>query len=177
MEVATLFDDELAGLPEYSCSVPTSVTIGKRWKRDQNFGLSTTEKFWYVGEYVECEQPQMADIRWQRVETVLSRAEWADLEDKPTVWRVYVEVYELPHYSRDDATTCHITGKRLWVPLWVEDLCMAVNFSMNYVRLRLLFRAAAKFQEACGAAHRLGGITAVTALIVKDVDSEAIAQA
>jgi len=40
-------------LPEYSCSIPTGVTIGKVWKCNRNFGLPTEEKDWVICEYVD----------------------------------------------------------------------------------------------------------------------------
>jgi len=43
---------DLFALPEYSCSVPTGVTIGKKWRRNVNFGKPDTEPEWIIGEYV-----------------------------------------------------------------------------------------------------------------------------
>lgn len=67
------FDDLL----EYSCSLPTGTTIGKRWKRNQSayvtprkvlFGLITRrpKANWFIGEYVESKQGGMVDINWYK---------------------------------------------------------------------------------------------------------------
>jgi hypothetical protein len=40
-------------LPEYSLSIPTGVTIGKRWKRVEPFVDDGTPKTWFMGEYAE----------------------------------------------------------------------------------------------------------------------------
>lgn len=47
---------EFAALPEYSCSLPTGTTIGKRWKRldgshDHRFKAAGGQPRWMVGEY------------------------------------------------------------------------------------------------------------------------------
>ena len=48
---------EFADLPEYSCSLPTGTTIGKRWKRldgshDRGFIAAGGKPRWLIGEYV-----------------------------------------------------------------------------------------------------------------------------
>ncbi len=48
---------EFAALPEYSCSLPTGTTIGKRWKRldgshDHRFIAAGGKPRWMIGEYV-----------------------------------------------------------------------------------------------------------------------------
>lgn len=61
---------ELDKLPEYSCSLPTGTTVGKRWKRDANAyqGLSKgTLSAWWIGEYVDHPNPAMVNITWTRV--------------------------------------------------------------------------------------------------------------
>lgn len=57
--------EEFAALLEYSCSVPTGVTIGKRWK-------ARRDDAWYLGEYVQGSKRDTARIRWRRI-FVLSR--------------------------------------------------------------------------------------------------------
>lgn len=61
---------EFEDLPEYSCSLPTGTTIGKRWKRDRNFGRRSDRvgPEWDVAEYAESEIPGMVDIHWYDVE-------------------------------------------------------------------------------------------------------------
>ena len=76
--------DELAELREYSASIPTGTTIGKRWRRDLNAyvrpvvaclhffdGAPVREvlpPLWVIGEYVACDEPGMVGIEWFRVE-------------------------------------------------------------------------------------------------------------
>ena len=69
--------DELSALPEYSCSIPTGTTIGKRWRRDVQFNTprakgQTIEPEWMIGEYYELPESERYDrfdnaqvgIRW-----------------------------------------------------------------------------------------------------------------
>lgn len=82
---------EFDGLLEYSSSLPTGTTIGKRWRRnDLAFGpwLASSDehlhffdgtpeageqpKLWIVGEYQEDPDPKMVRIVWHRVEIVES---------------------------------------------------------------------------------------------------------
>lgn len=76
----TLTRAALDALPEYSCSLPTGTTIGKRWKRDANAyrppvvtdvcGLRFVFPWpaeWWMGEYREAADPAMVLIRWSRV--------------------------------------------------------------------------------------------------------------
>lgn len=61
---------ELDKLSEYSCSLPTGTTIGKRWKKNTNAyrGLPEgTLPAWWIGEYVEDPDPEMIGITWTRV--------------------------------------------------------------------------------------------------------------
>lgn len=50
----TISREDLAALLEYSCSLPTGTTIGKRWRRSTHWPkyLETTE--WRIGSYVDC---------------------------------------------------------------------------------------------------------------------------
>lgn len=54
---------EFDPLPEYSCSIPTGTTIGKRWKRhegayDQRFRAAGGKPWWIIGEYIEAADPK-----------------------------------------------------------------------------------------------------------------------
>lgn len=58
-------------LYEYSCSVPTGTTIGKRWKRldgahDQGFIRRGGIPQWVIGEYAENVDPTKVTINWYR---------------------------------------------------------------------------------------------------------------
>jgi hypothetical protein len=71
---------ELLALPEYSTSLPTGTTLGKRWRRDANFwaqrtlahlhffdGTPQAEDYapkWVVGEYVPCALKDQVGINW-----------------------------------------------------------------------------------------------------------------
>lgn len=66
---------ELDKFSEYSCSLPTGTTVGKRWKRDANAyrrGLPEgTLPAWWIGEYVEHPDPEMINITWTRVKLMV----------------------------------------------------------------------------------------------------------
>jgi len=38
---------------EYSCSVPTGTTVGKKWLRNQSAFTSAPRDNWYIGEYLD----------------------------------------------------------------------------------------------------------------------------
>lgn len=65
---------EFDSLLEYSCSLPTGKTIGKRWKRQNADG-------WLMGEYVEDPDPAMVGILWR--ELVVTEEE---NKDSVTFW-------------------------------------------------------------------------------------------
>jgi len=53
---------------EYSCSLPTGTTAGKRWMRNARaYGRPRVGPEWYLGEYVEGANPDCIDIRWRVV--------------------------------------------------------------------------------------------------------------
>lgn len=56
---------QFADLGEYSCSLPTGQTIGKRWKRDESFNRPGPSGVgpWLLGEYAECDPPDPKRIR------------------------------------------------------------------------------------------------------------------
>lgn len=53
----------LFALPEYSFSLPTGTTIGKRWR-------ALRGARWWIGEYVPCEKPGHVGIVWKVAELV-----------------------------------------------------------------------------------------------------------
>lgn len=60
---------EFDALPEYSASLPTGTTVGKRWKRlngvhDYEFMASGGEPVWMIGEFVEIGDPTAVGINW-----------------------------------------------------------------------------------------------------------------
>jgi hypothetical protein len=54
--------DELMGLPEYSCSLPTGTYPGKQWRC-----AAPCESGWYIGTYGEPTDPQTIPIFWHEV--------------------------------------------------------------------------------------------------------------
>jgi hypothetical protein len=52
-------------LPEYSCSIPTGVFIGKIWKRREPYIAEPTH--WFLGEYVEVEDKNMAGVKFREI--------------------------------------------------------------------------------------------------------------
>jgi len=65
MEMDIMDQEELDKLLEYSTSIPTGTTIGKKWKcRRPAYG----EPFnWFTGEYVPDPDPKMVGIKWRKV--------------------------------------------------------------------------------------------------------------
>lgn len=64
---------EFRALPEYSCSLPTGTTPGKRWKRldgahDRNFLAAGGKPHWMIGEYDPACPPgaKIIKIFWYR---------------------------------------------------------------------------------------------------------------
>jgi hypothetical protein len=56
---------EFDALPEYSCSIPTGTTVGKKWKRPVPYEIRTDPpNTWVLGEYVECSVPGEIGIEW-----------------------------------------------------------------------------------------------------------------
>lgn len=67
MKETTISVRELAQLPEYSCSVPTGTTIGKRWRRDVNAYRQDRRGAppeWVLGRYVDIGDPENVGIEW-----------------------------------------------------------------------------------------------------------------
>ena len=67
---------DLEELPDYSCTLPTGTTIGKRWKRRRNY--YDESKGWVMGEYAPCAEPGYVAIVWRDVLLVE--------ENEPSVW-------------------------------------------------------------------------------------------
>ncbi len=63
---------DLFKLPEYSCSIPTGTTIGKRWRynvhaynTNSNGRVVPEEQHeWMIGEYIEHKDPDKVGIKW-----------------------------------------------------------------------------------------------------------------
>lgn len=81
-KTALLTEEELDALPEYSSSIPTGTTIGKRWKRrtykesnipvdafgyDKDGFFRLVPEGWVMGEYAEDENPNWVKIIWREV--------------------------------------------------------------------------------------------------------------
>jgi hypothetical protein len=60
-EDVTLTRAEFDALPEYSTSIPTGTTIGKRWKRNMGNGV------WWMGSYAEHPDPKLVSIVWNLI--------------------------------------------------------------------------------------------------------------
>lgn len=73
--VVHLTQAELDALPEYSCTTPTWVFPGKRWKRNVHFGMGNRQPpAWLQGEYLACpDDDARCTVRWSRVEVVAPR--------------------------------------------------------------------------------------------------------
>jgi len=87
LEVVELTADQFFALPEYSCSIPTGKTVGKRWRRCETFGSRPRAvevhndkdvrdpDRWLMGEYAddpdaeldEEGEPKTVLIRWRRI--------------------------------------------------------------------------------------------------------------
>jgi hypothetical protein len=74
MKTAYLTPAEFDALPEYSCSLPTGTIVGKRWKRDNNWGGlrghdPSRGEDWYMGEYFMDETIPEGEIgiRWSKI--------------------------------------------------------------------------------------------------------------
>jgi hypothetical protein len=59
---------DFAALPDYSCSLPTGTTIGKRWKRRRDY--HDVDRGWVMGEYIEDPDPKLVGIVWRDLEIV-----------------------------------------------------------------------------------------------------------
>lgn len=69
MKETVISREDLDKLPEYSCSLPTLTTIGKRWSCMLHHGASAKrfpleKREWQIGEYVEHSNPEKVGIDW-----------------------------------------------------------------------------------------------------------------
>lgn len=79
IETIVLTKKEFDSLPEYSCSIPTGTTIGKKWKRniyafdraahDPRTGNKVEE--WYLHEYIEHPNPNKVGISTKLIIAIL----------------------------------------------------------------------------------------------------------
>lgn len=64
-KTALMNQKEFDNLPDYSCSIPSLTTIGKRWKRSESY-CKPREK-WLMGEYVEIGSADKVGIKWREI--------------------------------------------------------------------------------------------------------------
>lgn len=65
LPTALIYAADWKRLPEYSCSMPTGVFYGKRWKRNTTaYDPRTTEPNWVIGGYEPHEDETKAAIVW-----------------------------------------------------------------------------------------------------------------
>lgn len=61
-------------LLDYSCSIPTGTTIGKRWKRHEPYVHDENTKLtWFEGRYVTHPDPEQVGIEWRTIRIVNER--------------------------------------------------------------------------------------------------------
>lgn len=99
-----LFAWELRSMDDYSCSLPSATTIGKKWKNNRNAYrhrypdapevsqyvtqlVGPLEPCWYTGEYIDDPDPKLVGIKWSCVVLVEGpeppgwvAPDWANLE-------------------------------------------------------------------------------------------------
>lgn len=70
MEKITLSESEFNKLADYSCTLPTGTTLGKRWKCKKTY--HDASQGWLMGEYVPHPQnkPNKVGIRWTEIEVI-----------------------------------------------------------------------------------------------------------
>lgn len=64
---------EFDALPNYSCSMPTDIAIGKAWKRAKKYNEQTDDpNDWLVWRYEEYEEPDRVGtaIAWYKINIV-----------------------------------------------------------------------------------------------------------
>ena len=68
-EEVVLSETEFKELRQYSCTLPTGTTVGKQWKRNENAYGPTRgpEPDWWMGEYIDHEDPERIGIHWRRI--------------------------------------------------------------------------------------------------------------
>lgn len=65
MNTVTLTKKEFADLPDYSCTLPTGTTIGKQWKRRNNY--YDESKGWCRGTYSRQIDKDTVEITWEKI--------------------------------------------------------------------------------------------------------------
>lgn len=65
LEPVAMTQAEVDALLEYSTTLPTGKTLGKRWKRQLYVGPK--RGVWVLGEYVEDPDPAYVGIRWREI--------------------------------------------------------------------------------------------------------------
>ena len=79
VELDVLTIDEFLEMAEYSTSIPTGTTIGKKWLCDINTGKRfqfsdpTIKPLWWTGEYTVDPDPKMVGIKWRKVSLVIKK--------------------------------------------------------------------------------------------------------
>lgn len=64
-----LTPDEFDAMPEYSCSLPSGTIPGKRWRCNRTaYALPRGQKpDWWMGTYIDIEDPSRMGIQWRRI--------------------------------------------------------------------------------------------------------------
>lgn len=65
MNTVPLTKQEFDALPDYSCSLPTGTTIGKQWKRRNNY--DDESKGWTRGTYSHRIDAHTVAILWENI--------------------------------------------------------------------------------------------------------------
>lgn len=77
MGTVALSRPEFDELPEYSCTLPTGTTIGKRWKRCEPYHASrefgAPDATWYLGEYVDIGDETTVGVEWSLIDVETPR--------------------------------------------------------------------------------------------------------
>lgn len=63
---------EVRALPEYSCTLPTGTTVGKKWKRHEPYRRHCQDDpgcgHWFLGEYVDIGKSDEVGIIWRKIQ-------------------------------------------------------------------------------------------------------------
>lgn len=65
LEEDPMTQQEFDALYEYSCSLPTGTTVGKKWKRNMNWHTGQSAD-WVTCEYVPDPDPKMIGIKYRK---------------------------------------------------------------------------------------------------------------
>ena len=82
MDTVTITTEQFNALPEYSCSVPTGTTLGKRWKCKRDYYGGS--KGWRMGEYGEPFDDPRGKRFCKRVPIIWSNIEIKDVLEGDT---------------------------------------------------------------------------------------------